>query len=102
MRFSIMKAGFDRTVYDLMVRMRGSASRLSILQGLLESPRHRNELSEITGIDWKEIDRQIGLLEQYGFVSVDTQAGPIKIYKLTEQGRLLLRLMDELGRGHSK
>jgi DNA-binding HxlR family transcriptional regulator len=98
LRFSLTNAGFDKNVYDLMVKMRGSGSRLSILQGLVEAPRHRNQLSEITGIDWKEVDRQVGLLERYGFVSVNAQAGPIKEYKLTEQGRLLVKLMDELGK----
>jgi len=91
----MMKAGFDKSVYDLMVKMRGSGSRLSILQSLVQSPHHRNELSEMTGIDWKEVDRQIGLLWQHGFVSVDAQAGPVKMYKLTEQGRSLVKLMDE-------
>ncbi|SRR5579875_1153752 len=95
-RLSMMKAGFDKSVYDLMVKMRGSGSRLSILQSLVEAPRHRNQLSEITGIDWKEVDRQVGLLEKYGFLSVNAQAGPVKEYKLTEQGRLLVKLMDEL------
>lgn len=92
----MMKAGFDRNVYDLMVKMRGSSSRLSILQSLVQAPRHRNELSEMTGIDWKEVDRQIGLLERYGFVSVEAQAGPVKVYRLTDQGRSLVKLMDEL------
>lgn len=100
-RFSMMKAGFDRSVYDLMVKMRGSSSRLSILQSLIQAPHHRNELSEITGIDWKEVDRQIGLLERYGFVSVEAQAGPVKVYKLTEQGRSLVKLMDELGKNQT-
>jgi DNA-binding HxlR family transcriptional regulator len=55
-------------------------------------------LFRLTGIDWKEVDRQIGLLEQYGFVSVDAQEGPIKLYKLTEQGRMLVKLLDEPGK----
>ena len=91
-----MKAGFDRSVYDLMVKMRGSGSRLSLLQSLNQASRHRNELSEMTRNDWKEVDREIGLLEKHGFDTVETQAGPIKIYRLTGHGRSLVRLMDEL------
>lgn len=98
----MMKAGFDRRVYDLMVKMRGSSSRLSILQSLVETAHHRNELSEMTGIDWKEVDRQIGLLEQYGFVSVESQAGPIKVYRLTDQGRALVNLLNELGQDQQR
>jgi DNA-binding HxlR family transcriptional regulator len=100
-RSSMIRAGFDRKVYDLMVKMRGSGSRLSILQTLTEAPRYRNELSQITGIDWKEVDRQVGLLERFGFVSVETKAGPVKMYKLTEQGILLVKLMDEMGKSRS-
>jgi DNA-binding HxlR family transcriptional regulator len=96
LRFSLTKAGFDKGTYDLMVKMRGAGSRFSILSTLTEAPRHRSELSEITGIDWKEVDRQIGLLQRYGFVSVEAQAGPVKMYKLTEQGRSLANLLIEI------
>ena len=78
-----------------MVKMRGSTSRLALLRGL-ETPRHRNELSEITGIDWKEVDRQLGVFEKYGLAKVYVSSGTIKMYQLTEHGRLLLQLMDEL------
>lgn len=91
------KAGLDKNVYNLMVTMRGGNSRLELLRNL-ESPKQRNELSQLTGIDWKEVDRQIGLLLSYGLVSVHAESGSVKIYKLTEQGGLLLKLMDELNR----
>lgn len=91
------RAGFDKNVYDLMVKMRGGNSRLELLRNL-ESPKQRNELSQLTGIDWKEVDRQIGLLLSYGLVSVHAESGSVKIYKLTEQGGLLLKLMGELNK----
>ena len=97
-RSSMLKAGFDRTVYDLMIKMRGSSSRLSILQTLIEAPRHRNEVAQMTGMDWKEVDRQVGLLEKYGFVEVETKAGPVKMYKLTGQGISLVKLMNEMAK----
>jgi DNA-binding HxlR family transcriptional regulator len=87
--------GFDKNIYNLMVKMRGATSRLSLLRGL-ETPRHRNDLAEITGIDWKEVDRQINVLEKYGLTKVYASSGSIKLFQLTEQGRLLLQLIDEL------
>jgi hypothetical protein len=75
--------GLTGDVYDLMVGMRGRASRFLLLQSL-ETPRHRLELSEITGIDWKEVDRELSLLEKYGLVLVYAQSGRVKLYQTTE------------------
>lgn len=89
------KQGFESEVYDLMIGMRGSGSRLSLLQ-YMESPKHRLELSELTGIDWKEVDRQTSILEKYGLVKVYAQSGTIRLYQVTEHGKLLLNLVAEL------
>ena len=51
----------------------------------------------MTGIDWKEVDRQVGVMEKYGLVKIYAQAGNVKLYQTTEQGRLLLKFIDELG-----
>jgi hypothetical protein len=87
--------GFDRKVYALMVEMRGASSRLMLLRSL-ETPKHRNELADTTGIDWKEVDRQMSLFEKYGLTKVYASSGAIKMYQLTEQGKVLLQLIDEL------
>jgi hypothetical protein len=50
------RRGFGTDVYGLMIEMRGGGSRVSLLQNM-DSPKHRLELSELTGIDWKEVDR---------------------------------------------
>lgn len=84
--------GFGSDVFDLMMGMRGAGSRISLMQSM-ESPKHRLELSELTGIDWKEVDRQLFVLEKYGFVKVYAQSGTVKLYQVTEQGKLLLNLV---------
>jgi DNA-binding HxlR family transcriptional regulator len=89
------RKGFEDDVYRLMVKMRGSGSRLTLLKSI-EEPRHRLELAEITGIDWKEVDRQLKVLENYGLARVTAHSGSIKLYQITEQGRLLLKLIDDL------
>lgn len=89
--------GFGGDVYDLMMGMRGGPSRLTLLQNM-ETPRHRLELSEITGIDWKEVDRQLSVLEKYGLVKVHAQSGTVKLYQVTEQGKVLLNLISELNK----
>jgi DNA-binding HxlR family transcriptional regulator len=89
------RKGFEGDVYDLMVKMRGSSSRLSLLKSL-EEPKHRLELAEVTGIDWKEVDRQLKVLENYGLARVSAQSGAVKLYQITEQGRVLLKLINDL------
>jgi DNA-binding transcriptional ArsR family regulator len=90
------RKGFQTGVYDLMVKMRGGESRMALLRNL-ETPRHRFDLSEITGLDWKEVDRQLSVLENYGLVKIYVQSGSVKLYQLTEQGRVLIKLIDDLG-----
>lgn len=94
-RKAFVQQGFSADIYNLMMGMRGGSSRLALLR-TLEAPRHRNELSEMTGIDWKEVDRQVGVMENYGLVKVYAESGTVKLFQITEQGRLLLKFVDEL------
>jgi hypothetical protein len=89
------KEGFSGEVFDLMIGMRGGGSRLALLKGM-QVPKHRQELADITGIDWKEVDRQIGVLEKYGLVKMYAQSGTVQIYQITEQGKLLINLIEDL------
>lgn len=95
LRKMFVRQGFSADIYSLMMGMRGASSRLTLLR-TMETPRYRNELSEMTGIDWKEVDRQVGVMEKYGLVKIYAQAGNVKLYQATEQGRLLLKFVDEL------
>ena len=89
------EAGIDNDLFNLMVKMRGAFPRLAILQHL-DHPRHRSELSELTGIDWKDVDRYLNSLQKYGLVSITAESGSIKMYALTGQGKLILKLVSEL------
>jgi DNA-binding transcriptional ArsR family regulator len=89
------RLGFDKEVFQLMVNMRGARSRLTLLN-YLDEPRQRAELSKLSGLDWKEVDREIDLLQHFGLTTVYAQSGSVKLYKLSEQGRLMLRLLMEL------
>lgn len=87
--------GFDKEVFNLMVVMRGARSRLRLLT-FLNQPMHRAELSELSGLDWKEVDRELGLLQRFGLVTLEAESGSVKIYKLNEQGKLIIKLIEEL------
>ncbi len=94
-RRTLKKAGVDDNVYDLMVKMKGAGSRLELLRSM-DTPKHRSELAQVTGLDWKEVDRDLDLLEKYGIVAVYAESGAIKMYGLTQQGKLLLSLLGEM------
>lgn len=87
--------GFDKDVFELMVKTRGAWSRLNLLNHLNE-PRHRAELAALTGLDWREVDREVELLEHFGLIRLHAHAGAVKIYTLSEQGRVVLELVKEL------
>jgi len=87
--------GFDRDVFELMVKTRGAWSRLRLLRYLNE-PRHKAELSTLSGLDWKEVDRELGLLQRFGLTTLHAHSGSVKIYKLSEQGKLILNLVEGL------
>jgi DNA-binding HxlR family transcriptional regulator len=89
------RQGFDNDVYKLMIKMRGSGRRLQLLRNL-EEPKHRFELAKVTGMDWKEVDRQLRVLENYGLARVIAQSGTVKMYQITEQGRVLVKLISDL------
>jgi DNA-binding MarR family transcriptional regulator len=93
------KKGFNGKVYDLMIGMRGAESRMALLKGMQE-PRIRQELANITGIDWKEVDRQVSVMERYGLVKVYAQSGTVTMYRVTELGKMLLNFIEELHSTH--
>lgn len=78
-----------------MITMRGGGSRITLLENM-ETPKNRLELSELTGIDWREVDREVSILEKYGLVKIYAQTGTVKMYQVTEQGKLLMNLVGEL------
>jgi len=79
----------------LMINMRGAKSRLTLLNHL-DKPRQRAELSKLSGLDWKEVDREVDLLQRFGLITLYAESGSVKLYKLSEQGRLMLKLVTEL------
>ncbi|HEV2139321.1 MAG TPA: hypothetical protein VGR53_10825 [Nitrososphaerales archaeon] len=95
MKKFFLQNGLSSDVYELVMDMRGGNSRLALLQHM-ETPRHRMELSGLTGIDWKEVDRELGVLEKFGLVRLQAQSGSVKLYQNTEQGKILARLIAEL------
>lgn len=91
LRKMISDEGFDRSVYRLLSG-RGGARRLAIMEAL-RIPRLRNEIANITSTDWKEVDRNIRILESENLVSVKFSHGTMSVYSLTESGKELVDII---------
>ena len=90
------RSKLDYEVFKLLVRMRGSPTRVRILR-LLEKPMNRLMLARELGLDWKAVDRHMKLLEEYALiqkVNVEKRRG--QLYTLTDKGRTALELLSRL------
>ena len=89
------RLGYDKDAFQLMTRMKGAATRLKLLESL-DTPMDRYQLANKLGLDWKSIDRQTEVLGRYGLIREQEAYGRVKMYSITENGRMMLSLVKEL------
>lgn len=92
LREKMSREGFDREVFRTFSG-RGGARRLEIMRSL-KTPRLRNEIAKLINSDWKEVDRNVKILESMDLVKVQFSHGPMAVYHLTEGGKELLDIMQ--------
>lgn len=92
LRRRMSREGFDRDLYRIFSG-RGGARRLAILQ-VLDTPKLRNEIAKITGTDWKEVERNVKILESVNLVRIQFSHGSLSVYRLTESGRELMYIIQ--------
>ena len=86
--------GFDSEVFELFMRMKGGPTRERMMSSL-SMPKDRLRLAQELGLDWKAVDHHIIVLCKYGFVHEQVAYGRVKMYELTDVGKVLLRLLKE-------
>lgn len=86
--------GFDCGLFDLFIRMKGAKTRLSLLDAL-STPRDRLQLAQDLGLDWRAIDYHISLLDRHGLVHEAEAIGRVRMFRRTDLGESLLRLLKE-------
>lgn len=84
----------DGEIYDSL-KKRGGINRLSILDSL-HTPKLRNQIARITKIDWKEVDRNLRVLESINLVRVQYKNGSFSVYELTDRGKEILRIVKTI------
>ena len=86
--------GFDSEMFDLFVRMKGARTRSDLLYAL-SNPKDRLQLAQELGLDWSAVDYHVVLLNKHGLVKEDFAFGRVRMYRLTNLGESLLRLLGE-------
>lgn len=92
------KQGYDRDIFRLIAEMRGSATRVRLLQ-LLEVPRNKLQLADALGMDWKTINNHITLLQRHRLVDELALVGTSKYFIISEHGKNVLYLISEGNNG---
>jgi predicted transcriptional regulator len=87
--------GFESDVFQLLMRTKGGPTRIRLL-GSLTAPKNKLELSRELGCDWNVIDRHVKILFKYGMIETATAYGNVKLYQLTDRGKKLVHLIEEL------
>lgn len=90
------RSRFSYDTFRLLVKMRGARTRLKLMQSL-NSPKNKLQLATALGIDWKAVDKHVQVLEKNGLIQATTTSGTAVFYEITEKGRNLIQVLEQLG-----
>lgn len=92
----ILENGFDYDLFFIMLKMKGSVTRLNILNSLTY-PKNRKQIAEILEIDWKAVDRHVDVLLKHQLINEMTKVGNSVFYIRNEKGNKLLEVLNKNG-----
>ncbi len=91
---------FSYDTFRLLVKMRGARTRLKLMHSL-DSPRNKLQLATSLGIDWKAVDKHVHVLEKNGLIHATSTSGTATFYEVTEKGKDLIQVLEQLGAENS-
>jgi predicted transcriptional regulator len=97
--------GYDYDTFKLVAKMRGSPTRIRLLNAINNSSKNKLQLAKELGVDWKTIDNPIVMLLQSRLVEEKTVVGTSKYYAITHNGAKVLSLLSDdqtTDRDHAK
>jgi predicted transcriptional regulator len=86
---------FSYDTFRLLVKMRGSQTRLKLMRSL-SPPKNKLQLATALGIDWKAVDKHVQLLAKNGLIQAASTNGTATYYEVTDKGRSLLQVLEQL------
>ncbi len=91
---------FSYDTFRLLVKMRGARTRLKLMHSL-DSPKNKLQLATSMGIDWKAVDKHVHVLEKNGLIHATSTSGTATFYEVTEKGKDLIQVLEQLGAENS-
>ncbi len=88
------RQGYDHDMFKLVMRMKGSPTRVRLLE-LLKIPKNKLQLAQEIGMNWKTIDNHMSLLQRHRLVDELALVGTSKYFIISEHGKRLLALISE-------
>ena len=86
---------FSYDTFRLLVKMRGAQTRLKLMRSL-NPPKNKLQLATALEIDWKAVDKHVQVLEKNGLIQAASTSGTATFYEITEKGRSLLQVLEQL------
>jgi len=103
------KQGYDYDTFRLVAKMRGSATRIELLNAITETPKNKLQLAKELGVDWKTVDNHIEMLLKNCLVEEKMSIGTSRYYGATKNASRILLLLssdastaEDLGNGNGR
>lgn len=89
------RQGYDYDTFRLVARMRGSPTRITLLNAIIETPKNKLQLAKELGVDWKTIDNHVEMLLKNGLVEEKMSIGTSRYYGATRDANKVLSLLSQ-------
>lgn len=88
------KEGYDYDTFKIVARMRGSSTRIKLLNIIISEEKNKHQIAKEIGIDWKTVDNHVKMLMQNRLIE-EKLVGASKYYIITPNGRKVLALLSD-------
>lgn len=86
--------GYDYDEFKILVKMRGSDTRVKILRNVTTVPKSKLQIANELEMDWKSIDGHVRTLADYSLVKEAISFGTATYFVITDRGKEVLDLLD--------
>lgn len=87
------KQGYDYDTFKLVAKMRGSPTRIRLMNAVIDEQKNKLQIAKELDVDWKTVDNHVRVLIASRLIEEIT-VGASKYYLITEDGRKILSLLS--------
>ena len=85
---------YDYDMFRLVATMRGSATRVELLNAVIDVPKNKLQLANELDVDWKTVDNHVKVLLKNGLVEERMAIGTSRYYGATRNANRVLSLLS--------